>query len=265
MNKPLVSIFCSVYNREQFIEKTILSVLNQTYTNFEFLIVDDWSTDESWKIIEKYSKIDSRIRAWKHNNIGLYEEYKFLLKNISKKSEYITWIDSDDLYINTNLEERINVFKENNKIDCILNDIQPIDEEWNLLKYNYENYFLKYDDINKILLKMFYNWKDLPISYWIIFIKKNLLLKEWLINPTVNKKYFIWDFDLICRIYNKYNIKYLNKWIYYYREHSNQITNNNELIFSELKYLFYFLFRKGYIKKEVFIFIINKVLKNGRN
>ncbi|MFC1797875.1 glycosyltransferase family 2 protein, partial [Patescibacteria group bacterium] len=61
MEKKLISIVMSTYNGSQFIEESIKSVLYQTYTNFEFIIINDYSNDNSEKIILNYSKKDSRI------------------------------------------------------------------------------------------------------------------------------------------------------------------------------------------------------------
>jgi len=259
-----IAIFCSVYNREQYIEETIVSILGQTYKNFEFLIVDDWSCDNSFNIIKKYAKIDNRIKAWKHENKWLVYEYNFLLKNISSESDYITWIDSDDIYTNDNLYKRINILNIDNSLDWIINNLQPINNKWKILNYNnyFTNYFNIFNNIDDILLKMFSSDKDIPISYWTILIKKNILIKEWIINPTKNKKYFIWDFDLIFRLYKNFNMNYLNEKILLYRKHNEQITfMKNKQMLKDLIDVIYFLYKRNIIKKDTLIFILKKFKK----
>ena len=70
-NSPEISVIMPVYNSEKYLDTAIKSVLNQTYSNFEFIIIDDGSTDASWQIINHYKNIDSRIIAYKQNNKGL--------------------------------------------------------------------------------------------------------------------------------------------------------------------------------------------------
>ena len=53
-NEPLVSVFTPNYNKSKYISETIESIINQTYTNFEYIIIDDYSTDDSWNIIQKW-------------------------------------------------------------------------------------------------------------------------------------------------------------------------------------------------------------------
>ena len=65
MPKDLVSVLMPVYNAEKTLSKSIESILNQSYHNIEFVIIDDGSSDETWSIIDKYSKIDKRIIARK--------------------------------------------------------------------------------------------------------------------------------------------------------------------------------------------------------
>lgn len=106
MVNPLVSIITPVYNCEKFIEETINSVLNQTYTNWEHLIVDDCSTDNSWQIILKYSQKDKRIRPFrldKNSGAGIARNYA--IKNAQGK--YIAFLDSDDIWIPVRLEKHI--------------------------------------------------------------------------------------------------------------------------------------------------------------
>lgn len=256
-----IAIFCSVYNREKYIEKTILSVLNQSYINFEFLIVDDWSKDNSYEIIEKYYNLDSRIKLWRHENKGLIYEYNFLLNNISDDVEYITWIDSDDLYTKDCLLEKFNYINDNNK-DWLICDLQPIDSEWK--KLNYDNYFFnsfsKYslNNLEKILLNIFINGKNLPISYGTIFVKRNILLTNKIINPTSNDKYFIWDFDLIFRLLKLENIWYIDKRLLLYRKHDDQITLVRELqIKKDLIDIFNYFSKENIFSEKICNYIIN--------
>ncbi|WP_281699511.1 glycosyltransferase family 2 protein [Cetobacterium somerae] len=111
--KPLVSIITPSYNSEKFIKETIESVLNQTYINWELLIVDDCSTDESPKIIKEYSKIDHRIKYLRNEkNSG-----PAITRNRGldiAKGKYIAFLDSDDFWDKQKLELQIDFMEKNN-------------------------------------------------------------------------------------------------------------------------------------------------------
>lgn len=108
-----VSIITPVYNSEKFIRDTIISVLNQTYDNWELILVDDCSTDSSAEIIKEYSNSDKRIKYIKlKKNKGVANARNI---GISKaEGRFIAFLDSDDIWHNHKLEIQINYMKEKN-------------------------------------------------------------------------------------------------------------------------------------------------------
>ena len=90
----LLSIVVPVYNAEKFLQECIESVLHQSYHNFELLLVDDGSTDNSLSICRKYAEDDSRINVISQNHVGPYEARKRGV--LQSKGTYITFLDSDD-------------------------------------------------------------------------------------------------------------------------------------------------------------------------
>ena len=106
-NNPLVSIITPNYNCSRFITETIESVLAQTYTNWEMIIVDDCSTDNSYQISLEYSQKDSRIKVYKNDkNSGAAFSRNSALD--IAQGEYIAFLDSDDLWETVKLEKQIN-------------------------------------------------------------------------------------------------------------------------------------------------------------
>lgn len=103
----LVSVITPVYNSEKFLKDTIESVISQTYWNWELILVNDKSTDNSEKIIEEYLKKDTRIKYIKNEkNIGpALTRNEALKKAIGK---YIAFLDSDDVWLPKKLEVQIN-------------------------------------------------------------------------------------------------------------------------------------------------------------
>ena len=110
--KKLVSIIMPSYNTAGFIEETIKSVLDQTYTNWELIIVDDCSTDNTDKIVKKYLS-DKRIKYLKNKkNSGAAFSRNYALREA--KGKWIAFLDSDDLWNSNKLEKQIEFMKTNN-------------------------------------------------------------------------------------------------------------------------------------------------------
>ena len=105
--KKLVSIITPSFNSEKYISETIKSIQNQTYTNWELLIVDDASTDTTTSIIEEYSNKDSRIQLTK-NTLNKGAAFCRNLATKLAKGTYIAFLDSDDLWHSDKLEKQIN-------------------------------------------------------------------------------------------------------------------------------------------------------------
>ena len=147
MSKPLVDIILPVYNSENFISKTINSILNQKYKNWRLMIIDDKSQDNTFKIIQKkYSKYIKRKKIFLYQNSknqGQSYSRNFLLKKIS--SNYIAFIDSDDLWKKNKLYDQIN-FMEKKKYDFTFTDYKILkdNKKINIAKaptfFNYDNF-----------------------------------------------------------------------------------------------------------------------------
>ncbi|MGY0575837.1 glycosyltransferase family 2 protein [Bradyrhizobium sp. RDM12] len=101
---PLFSVLMPVHNGEAYLAKTIESVLNQTLSDFEFIIVDDGSTDLTGEIVSKFARRDSRIKEFRKVNSGISETLNIGLANA--RAEWISRIDADDLMLPSRLERQ---------------------------------------------------------------------------------------------------------------------------------------------------------------
>ena len=101
--KYIFSIIMPIYNREKFLEKSIASVINQTFKNWELIIIDDGSTDQSYNIIQKYLDKYPNIKYIKNSHFGVSTTRNIGLKKCS--GEFICYLDSDNYYVNTFLEQ----------------------------------------------------------------------------------------------------------------------------------------------------------------
>ena len=113
MKNSLVSIITPCFNSEKFIAKTIQSVQNQTYTNWEMIIVDDASTDNTVSIISKFARNDKRIKIFKlDKNSGTGIARNTALN--SSFGKYIAFLDADDLWKSEKLEKQVHFLQKNN-------------------------------------------------------------------------------------------------------------------------------------------------------
>lgn len=108
----MISVIMSTHNRGVPLKRALESILNQTYKNFEFIICDDSSTDDTYKVLRHYESIDDRIKIiHNENNLGLQKSLNKCLKVSS--GEFIARMDDDDFAIKNRFEEQINFLKKN--------------------------------------------------------------------------------------------------------------------------------------------------------
>ncbi len=125
MKKPKISVIMPVYNAERFIDQAMESILNQTYTGLELLIIDDCSTDSTMENVNRHT--DSRIRII-HNpqNMGIAYSRNEGIRNST--GEYIALMDNDDVAMPERLEKQAAFLQEHPKIDVVGGQYQYIDE-----------------------------------------------------------------------------------------------------------------------------------------
>ena len=121
----LISVVMPVYNGEKYLKDAIDSILNQTHTDFEFIIVNDGSTDNTANIIDSY--VDSRIIHVRQENRGLPKALN-VGASISK-GEYIARMDADDISLPNRLKSQYLFFKSNSDISVLAGSFSYIDEK----------------------------------------------------------------------------------------------------------------------------------------
>ena len=132
----LISVIITSYNYADYISETIESVINQTYENWELIVIDDASSDNSVEIIKRYTKNDSRIKLIINNeNLGLAKSIQKALNYTS--GNWIAFLESDDIFTPNSLEEKAKAISTG--ADIIYTDVEPFQDE-NQVKY-YEDFF----------------------------------------------------------------------------------------------------------------------------
>jgi len=135
-NRPLISVIMSVYNAEDFLMEAIESILNQTISDFEFLIVDDHSSDDSWKIIRKYAKKDKRIKVFQNKTRkGLVLSLNFLIPKTL--GVYVARMDADDISLPKRFEEQVAFLNDNKDFVACGGQEYIIDEKDKIIAEKY--------------------------------------------------------------------------------------------------------------------------------
>jgi len=210
---PKVSVIIPTYNRATLLEKAVQSVLYQTYNDFEIIVCDDASTDNTPQIINKFK--DKRIRFTR------YEQNKGVIKlrnaaiTISN-GDYIAFLDDDDEWLPTKLEEQIAVLQEStDKLGAVYTGAYSIDMKLNKVKeVSYPT--LRGNVLRGLLLNNFITTSSMVI--------KNLCFEEvGLFDPEYKSAS---DFDMWIRIAEKFDFDYIPKPLVNYRISPISISNN---------------------------------------
>ena len=146
----LISIIVPVYNVEQYLEKCVDSIINQTYKNLEIILIDDGATDSSGKLCDELAKIDNRIQVYHKENGGLSDARNYGVERAT--GDYIGFVDSDD-YIDAEMYEKLYeaIKKENVDVaECNLKIIYPEREEL-FTEQNYYNVCTKQEYLEEYL------------------------------------------------------------------------------------------------------------------
>lgn len=204
----LISVVLPVYNGEKYLEQSIDSILSQTYENWELLILDDCSNDNTPKICEDYVKKDGRIHYYRNKkNLKLPGNLNkgFTLAN----GDYLTWTSDDNIFKDFAFEKMLNVLRKNKDIDLVFASYQDIDEKNNKTQINYTDSTTERIMGGNIIGACFmYTRKayNLTGEY-----DTNLFLVE--------------DLDYWQRMLMHVKGKSIHEILYYYRVHSESLTS----------------------------------------
>ena len=205
----LISIVLPVYNGEKYLKESIESIVNQTYKNWELLIVDDCSTDKSADIARKYERADRRIRYYKN------EENLRLPRNLNKgfsltKGDYLTWTSDDNKFKPEALEKMHQALVEDREAQFVFASCRVINDEGKKIEYITVNESSKKKIIgmNSVGACFMYTRK---VYETIGEYNPQLLLVE--------------DFDYWQRICAHYKAITINDILYEYRWHDGALTS----------------------------------------
>ena len=206
MSEPMISVVMPVYNQEKYLKESIESILAQNFSDFEFIIVDDQSTDSSWQIIQEYADKDSRIIAVKNTGKkGCYPARN--CGHRLAKGKYIAVMDSDDIALPERLQKQFDFMEQNPDID--------ICGSW-----------MKNFGANDRITKLPTNHEDIrdltffgcAIGNNVAFFKRDLNL-EYATDFNCSEDYELW-----CRKIDELHFANIPEILLLYRVHESQIS-----------------------------------------
>lgn len=218
------SIIVTSYNYEQYISKTLESLANQTYKNFEVIIVDDGSKDSSVEIIEQYTKKYENFHLIQHEqgeNKGMIASIKLALENAS--GDYIAFCESDDYLSEDYLQEKFNYILNNENTVILANAIQTIGSN------SADEYVAKvttlFNDSKNDNKYFYYMYKYNIIPTLSSVCIKASVLRQCDFDAFVPAWFDYWVYRQITL---NYNIDFINKKLTYWRIHKDSYNNNSE-------------------------------------
>lgn len=147
MNIPLVSAIIPVYNGSNYLAKAIDSILNQTYTNIEILVIDDGSTDNTWEIIQSYGE---KVHGYHKSNGGVSSALNYGIAKMN--GDWFAWLSHDDFWHPQKIEKQIKLLLANPNVNMCYTGFNIIDENDNLLSEYPGIWYKKGIDLRTMLL-----------------------------------------------------------------------------------------------------------------
>ena len=207
---PLVSVIVNCYNGQKYLKDCLRSIVNQTYKNWELIFWDNFSTDQSKRILNEFN--DKRIKYFKSKKfLPLYKARNLAIQKA--KGDYISFLDTDDLWKKNKLFEQIKILKKNKNIKIIYSN------------YIYNNQkkgtkILKFREklpSGFITQKLLDNYK---IGILTSLVQKKIF-KDFKFNPSYE---IIGDFDFFIRVSRLYKIIAIQKPLAEYRVHDSNLS-----------------------------------------
>lgn len=219
----LISVIIPVYNSEKYLNKCLTSILTQTYSNIEVIIINDGSNDNSLSICEKFKEKDNRIRIITQENKGVsYSRNRGIREALG---DYIMFVDSDDFISNNYIELMYKETSQNNYEVCI-SGMTFCDENEKVIKTElYKNYNieLNFGEIIPSIINTIYFCSSCKTLF-----KRDIILKNKILfnNKLKFGEDFKFSFDALR---NSKKTGYLSFAGYFYRENRNSSTQNKDI------------------------------------
>lgn len=263
-----ISVILTSYNYAQYIEEAILSVINQTYENWELIIVDDGSSDNSVEIIESFCEKNPKIKLFQHpnkENKGLKESLLLGLKHAS--GDWTAFLESDDFFEHENLEKKVEIIKDakmhrGKEAKLIFNKVNFLAEEKRKQQKHHKTYEKTQEKLSKMKFpkNMFYDFSvdNMILTFSCAMVETNIL-KTSDFNTPIDSSLDRWLWIHLAKDNDFY---YLNEELTNWRLHSDSyITRQKKPAFYFPQISAYWDIYKREKSPKFFLFILNSFIK----
>jgi glycosyltransferase involved in cell wall biosynthesis len=260
MDMPKISVLMPLYNVENFIAQAIESVLNQTYTDFELIIVDNCSTDRSVEIARNYES-DKRVKIFENDeNIGAVRNWNQCMLYAS--GEYLKFLFADDYFKTNALEEFIKPFESDPSISLVIGSAEYLLDNGSLITYpvKFTGFKKGIEVINEMVLS---NLDHLGEPSCIMIKKKSL-------NIGLFNTHMLWlgDVDYCLRICETGNVFRIKEYCVVFRRHQQNVTahvmKSGTFFKEERNYYYYNFFIRTSGLKDMYPEYYKSIRKNIR-
>ena len=217
----LVTVIIPAYNRVNYIEDTVRSVLVQTYDNFELIVVDDGSTDGTFEILKSFEERGDLRLMFHPGRINKGQSASINVGLKASRGEFVAILDSDDLFAPHKLKSQVDYLNTNKNIGLVYGNGIAIDGAGNYLydiEYGGKE---KSNDPDSILLDCYFLLPQNSLVRRSVYHKVGLFEEEFRAGQ---------DHDMLIRIAEKSNIGYLPEVFFYYRRHDSSISAKGQKV-----------------------------------
>lgn len=248
---PKISIIVPVYRVEKYLSQCIESIITQTYTNFELLLIDDGSPDLSGKICDEYAEKDRRVRVYHKTNSGVSDTRNVGLKKA--RGEWILFVDSDDWLSSQCLETCSNAMADS-QLDLLQFGYQRVCDDGQVL-------FSSKEHTEKLFIPDYIKEKKMLVTPWGNIFKRSIIAEYNIrFNPKIKlgeDQLFVFEYIVHCEFCQR-----IPNSLYFYRWNVNSASRNpkSEDCINSIVAFQNFRYRslvEEYIQKGIFMFLFS--------
>lgn len=237
VRNPKVSILMPVFNEEMYLEKCLNSIINQSYTHWELIAIDDFSTDRSPEILAQFQKKDNRIKALRNTEKGIIPALSLAFS--LSAGEFITRMDADDYMPDYKIQEMVTTLSQSENKSVVTGQVAYFSDD------NLKGGFIRYADWLNKLCEEGNQWEHIykecviPSACWMAR-KKDLIS----INAFYQSQYPE-DYDLVFRFYrHRFKVISILRRLHFWRDHQARASRNDphyqDQKFYDLKLKYFF-------------------------
>lgn len=213
----MISIVLPTYNGASYLEKSVSSILNQTYHDFELIIVDDCSTDQTWDLLKKFQQQDQRIQIL-HNDTNRKLPASLNIGFAVAKGDYYTWTSDDNLYKPDAFKTMVDVLDQEKQVDIVYALFDIINDHDVIMR----SVTAEQCEINQI-------YDHNPVGA--CFLYRNSVHKK--LNGYDENRFLVEDYDFWLRAYRHFSYRMIPESLYSYREHPKSLTSEHAQTISD--------------------------------